>query len=178
MTAQTLVLSQDYAPVGVVPWQQAITMMWTSKCEVLETYDNEVHSTYLIIKIPAVIRLLQRFRRDKKAVKFSRINVYARDNFECAYCHDRLSQNELTYDHVLPRSKGGKTEWTNIVSCCYECNRKKGNKTLTESGMKLRKQPIRPRMTPAVVIRVSKESAPAAWRDYLYWTGSLDTDDK
>lgn len=174
MTAQTLVLSQDYAPVGVVPWQQAITMMFTSKCEVLETYDDQVHSTYLVIKIPAVIRLLQRFRRDKKAVKFSRINVYARDNFECQYCHEHLSQNELTYDHVVPRSRGGKTEWTNIVAACYACNKRKANRTPSEAGMRLYRQPARPRATPAVVIRVSKENAPAAWRDYLYWTGELD----
>lgn len=177
MHAQTLTLNMSYAPCGVVPWQQALTLVFLGKAEVLETYDDEVHSTHLVFKVPAVIRLLRKFRRDKKRVKFSRVNVCARDDFRCMYCGTKKAIGELSYDHVVPKSRGGKTEWKNIVAACYDCNRKKANRTPAEAGMKLRKQPVQPTSTPAVVLRVSRENAPAAWRDYLYWTGDLETDE-
>ena len=176
MTAQTLALDSSYRPCGVMPWQQAITLVFLNKAEVLHTYDDDVHSTYLVIKTPAVIRLLRKFKRDKKRVKFSRVNVCARDDFKCMYCGAKKTIGELSYDHVVPRSRGGKTEWTNIVAACHTCNARKANRTPAEAGMKLRKQPVQPSSTPAVVIRVSKESAPAAWRDYLYWTNDLESD--
>jgi len=108
-------------------------------------------------------------------VKFSRVNIYARDNYKCQYCGRKASISDLTYDHVVPRSQGGLTEWTNIVTCCYLCNRKKGGRTPHEASMKLLVQPTQPNWVPAVAIRISLRSVPDAWRDYLYWTGELDT---
>jgi len=174
MEATTLVLDVAYAPIGVVSWQQAMTMLFTSKCEVVEEYDDEIRTTYLVVKIPAVVRLLNVFHRRSKKVKFSRINVYGRDGFKCLYCGVKHAVKDLTFDHVLPRSRGGKTEWLNIATCCSDCNAKKANRTPEQAGMKLRKMLTEPTQVPVTLIPISKESAPAAWRDYLYWTGSLD----
>lgn len=173
---QTLMLDQGYAPVKVIPWQRAIQLLFLGKCEVVEEYDQEIRSTKLVMKIPAVVRLLRAFRRHRKPVKFSRVNIYARDGYRCQYCGDKFSIGELTYDHVIPRAQGGKTTWTNIVSCCQECNAHKANRTPVQARMKLRKEPKQPVDVPALVIEVSRENVPAAWRDYLYWTGELDHD--
>lgn len=174
--AQTLVLDQSYQPLKVVSWQRAIELLTLGKCEVVEEYDQEVRSAYLVIKIPAVVRLIRAFRRRKKPVKFSRVNVYARDDYKCMYCNKACSMSELTYDHVLPRSQGGKTTWTNIVSACATCNSRKAGRTPEQAGMKLRKQPVQPTATPAVMIQVSRKNIPQAWTDYLYWTNELDQD--
>jgi 5-methylcytosine-specific restriction endonuclease McrA len=110
-------------------------------------------------------------------VKFSRVNIYARDAYLCQYCGVRCGISELTYDHVFPRAKSGKTTWENIVSACLPCNGKMGNRTPAEAGLKLRSVPARPRWIPAVTIRVSTRSMPDAWRDYLYWTGEIESDE-
>lgn len=173
---QTLVLTPGYMPCDVIPWTRAVTMLWENKVEVIEEYDSEARSSYLVIKIPAVVRLVKMFRRDKKPVKFSRVNIYARDDYRCLYCGEKKRMSELTYDHVLPRARGGRTEWTNIATCCTDCNRRKACRTPSEAGMKLRKQPVQPTVQPAVMVRISRESAPQQWTDYLYWSGELDQD--
>ncbi len=170
----TLLLSQSYEPIKIISWQRAITLLFLGKVEVVEEYAHDVRSVTVVIKIPAVVRLLRAFRRHHKPVKFSRVNIYARDGYTCQYCGVRLAVSELTYDHVVPRSQGGATDWTNIVTCCHECNRVKGGRTPRQAGMQLRAAPVQPNWVPAVVIRVSLRSVPDAWRDYLYWTGELD----
>lgn len=172
--SQTLVLDPGYRPIAVVHWTDAITMLFTNKVEVVAEYDGFVRSTLLVIKMPAVVRLLRSFKRHKKPVKFSRVNIYGRDNYQCQYCGIKQGLGELTYDHVVPRSQGGKTEWTNIVTACAPCNGKKGGRTPAQARMKLRKQPVQPTQTPSVVLEVSRTNVPDAWRDYLYWTGELD----
>ncbi len=175
-TAQTLLLNQGFEPIKVISWQRAITLLFLGKVEVLEEYGRGVKSVNLIIKVPAVVRLLRSFRRHARPVKFSRVNIYARDSYKCQYCGRKAAISELTYDHVKPRSQGGKTEWTNIVTCCYQCNRKKGGRTPREASMALLAQPTQPNWVPAVAIRISLRSVPDAWRDYLYWTGDLSED--
>jgi 5-methylcytosine-specific restriction endonuclease McrA len=173
---RTLVLSPGYEPVKVVSWQRAITLLFLGKVEVIEEYDHDIKSTSLVIKIPAVVRLLAAIRRHKQPVKFSRVNIYGRDRYSCQFCGAKKPIAELTYDHVVPRSQGGKTTWTNIVTACEACNRKKANRTPEQAGMRLLAQPVQPKALPALVITVSKESVPDAWRDYLYWTGELEQD--
>jgi 5-methylcytosine-specific restriction endonuclease McrA len=173
-SANTLLLNQGFEPIKVISWQRAISLLFLGKVEVLEEYDHNVRSVNLVIKIPAVVRLLRAFRRHARPVKFSRVNIYARDNYRCQYCNRKASISDLTYDHVKPRSQGGMTEWTNIVTCCYQCNRKKGGRTPDEAGMKLLARPTQPNWVPAVAIRISLRSVPEAWQDYLYWTGELD----
>ena len=173
---RTLVLSPGYEPVKIVSWQRAITLLFLGKVEVIEEYNRDIKSTSLVIKIPAVVRLLAAIRRHKQPVKFSRVNIYGRDRYTCQYCGARKAIAKLTYDHVVPRSAGGKTTWTNIVTACETCNRKKANRTPEQAGMRLLAQPVQPKAMPSLVITVSKESMPDAWRDYLYWTGELEHD--
>jgi 5-methylcytosine-specific restriction endonuclease McrA len=172
----TLVLSQGFEPVKIVPWQRAITLLFLGKVEVIEEYDRDIKTTSVLIKIPAVVRLLKAFRRYQKPVKFSRVNIYGRDKYTCQFCGVKKSIDDLTYDHVVPRSRGGKTNWENIVTCCQACNRRKANRTPAEAGMKLLKEPVQPSATPTLVVTISKSSVPDAWRDYMYWTGELDHD--
>ena len=173
-SSQTLLLNQGYEPIKVISWQRAITLMFLGKVEVLEEYDHNIRSVTMVIKIPAVVRLLRAFRRHARPVKFSRVNIYARDNYRCQYCGKKAPINDLTYDHVIPRSKGGLTNWENIVSACYACNREKASRTPTEARMKLLSVPARPTWMPAVQIRVSAQSVPDAWRDYVYWTSEIE----
>ena len=173
-TTRTLLLTQGYEPIKIISWQRAMTLLTLDKVEVVEEYDIAVRGTSMIVNVPAVVRLRKAFRRFAKPVKFSRVNIYARDGYTCQYCGDRLSVNELTYDHVVPRSQGGQTDWTNIVTCCHDCNRTKGGRTPRQAGMVLRAIPTQPNWVPAVTIRVSLRSVPDAWRDYLYWTGELE----
>lgn len=175
-THRTLVLSQGFEPVNIISWKQAITLLFLGKVEVIEEYDRDIKTTSIAIKIPAVVRLLNAFRRHKKAVKFSRVNIYGRDKYTCQYCGTKRAIGDLTYDHVLPRAQGGKTTWTNIATCCEGCNRKKANRTPEQAGMKLLKAPMQPMATPVLVVTVSRESVPDAWRDYLYWTAELEQD--
>jgi 5-methylcytosine-specific restriction endonuclease McrA len=120
---RTLLLTQGYEPVKIIPWQRAMTLLALDKVDVVEEYDAQVRATSLIIKVPAVVRLRKAFRRHAKPVKFSRVNIYARDGYRCQYCGTKCTIDGLTYDHVMPRSRGGRTTWDNIVSCCYACNR-------------------------------------------------------
>ncbi len=177
MTAEqrTLVLSQAYEPVKVVSWRRALVLLTLGKVEVLEEYDWGIRTATIVIKVPAVVRLLRAFRRRKAAVKFSRVNIYARDKYRCQYCGAERPIAELTYDHVVPRAQGGRTEWTNIVTACTDCNLRKGGRTPAQAGMKLRSTPVQPTWVPAVTITISTRSVPDAWRDYLYWTGELSS---
>jgi len=173
---RTLVLSQGYEPLKVIPWERAITLLFLGKIEVIEEYDHDVRSTSLVIKMPSVVRLLSAFKRRKKRVKFSRINIFGRDKYRCQYCGIKGKLGDLTYDHVLPKSRGGKTTWKNIVSCCEKCNSKKRDRTPNEAGMHLRSKPRQPSWVPSMSISIRKEYAPSAWASYLYWTSELDPD--
>lgn len=172
---QTLVLSQSYEPVKIISWQRAITLLFLNKVEVVEEYDRDIKCTSYVLKMPAVVRLLQAFRRHKKPVKFSRVNIYGRDKYQCQYCSKKINLAEGTYDHVVPRSQGGRTEWTNIVTACETCNAKKANRTPEQAKMKLLTKPVRPEWVPVMQLYLGK-SPPEAWRDYLYWAGELEHD--
>ncbi len=170
---KTLVLDQGYQPQRVVNWKRAVSMFFAGKVEVVEEYDEDIRSVSITIKMPAVVRLLRR-HRGRRGVKFSRMNVAMRDGFSCQYCGLKTSVRKLTYDHVLPKSRGGRTCWENIVMACYDCNGRKANRTPEEAKMKLRKAPIKPSWLPFVVFRVDQTaSVPEAWANWLYWNGSL-----
>jgi 5-methylcytosine-specific restriction endonuclease McrA len=147
---RTLLLSQGYEPIKIISWQRAMTLLTLDKVEVVAQYDAEIRAMSVIVKVPAVIRLVKAFRRHAKLVKFSRVNIYARDGYRCQYCSARCTISGLTYDHVIPRSRGGRTTWENIVSCCYACNARKANRTPGEARMTLRATPARPAWIPAV----------------------------
>lgn len=170
---RTLLLNQGYEPISVIPWRRAICLMTLGKVEVVETYDRDVRSVRLVFKMPAVVRLLRAVGCFRSQVRFSRQNVLARDRWTCQYCGARRPLQELTYDHVVPRSAGGKTAWENIVTACVECNTRKANRTPEQASMRLRKLPVRPTWVPVFTIEVSRSSMPDAWRDYCYWTARL-----
>jgi Restriction endonuclease len=129
----TLVLNADGQPVSLLPisavqWKEAVMYMYHDKCNVLEWYDDwMVRSPTWETKVPAVIMLKDYLRRTKE-VRFSKSNVYLRDQFNCLYCGCDVAKKEATLDHVLPISRGGKTNWENIVTACGPCNSRKGNK--------------------------------------------------
>ena len=188
MSIRTLVLNQGNQPHDIVGWKDAVALIFQDKAEVIEEYDDEPLMTddqamrarasgwTVLIKMPAVVRLLGRVRR-KRSVKFSRVNVLTRDNFTCQYCGRRLPTRKLNYDHVVPRSRGGKTVWENIVSCCYDCNARKDNRTPAEAGMRLRKPPVKPQSLPIVAFHFDAVGTiPEAWRSYIYWHGELEQD--
>lgn len=167
--SDVLLLDATYAPLRIVPWQRAVTLLFLGKVEVLEEYDGRLlRSPSLTLVMPAVVRLLRLVARPRAQVRFTRANVYRRDDHTCQYCGLRPGAGALTYDHVLPRARGGRTSWTNIVTCCVTCNLRKGDRTPTEAGMPLRRAPGRPRGIDDLVA-VSPLCAPAIWRDYL-WT--------
>lgn len=172
---RTLVLDQGYVPHRIVSWQRAVIMLFDGKVEVVEEYDEDIRSVSITIKMPAVVRLLQRVRGKKQAVKFSRINVATRDAFTCQYCGQKQTLSKLTYDHVVPRSQGGMTRWENIVMACYPCNEGKRDRTPAQAGMKLRKQPVKPAYMPVVTMRFDLgKSYPDAWASWVYWNGALE----
>jgi 5-methylcytosine-specific restriction endonuclease McrA len=168
----TLLLNATFEPMKVISWQRAIVLLVLGKAELVEAYDDVVRGKNHALQLPSVVRL-RRYARQDRRVKFSRTNVYRRDGFACQYCGAQPGVALLTLDHVLPRAQGGRTEWTNIVTACHDCNRKKGGRTPRQAGMVLRVPPVQPDWVPAVTIRVSLRSVPDAWRDYLYWTGEL-----
>jgi 5-methylcytosine-specific restriction endonuclease McrA len=187
MSLRTLVLDKGYQPHGIISWQDAVGLLFQDKADLVESYEErlmtdeqaataEANGWTILIKIPAVVRLVGRIRR-KKSVKFSRINVLTRDNFCCQYCGQQLPTRQLNYDHVTPRSRGGRTVWENIVACCYPCNAKKDNRTPREARMHLRKPPVKPKSLPIVAYHIdASDSIPDAWRNWVYWHGKLESD--
>jgi len=165
-----LLLNISYEPLNIINWKKAINMLCLGKVEVVEEYTaRDIHSISFTFKMPSVVRLLKMVKRDQSPVKFSRQNIYARDRYKCQYCGDKFTSEELTYDHVLPKSRGGRTEWENIVTCCMECNRKKGGRMPHEASMKLIRSPSQPVWVPSIRITIGFKEVPQSWRDYLYW---------
>lgn len=177
---ETLVLDQGYLPVARVHWQRAVTLLFMGKVEVVDQYeDKEIRAITFSMKMPSVVRFIRGIRSKKKAVKFSRENVYTRDRGRCQYCERTVSRHEATYDHVVSRAAGGKTEWTNIVICCYDCNQRKASRTPERAGMKLRTEPVRPKTLPDVRFTVVwRKGDPESWksfiRDFAYWNSELE----
>ncbi|MEW5850019.1 MAG: HNH endonuclease [Myxococcota bacterium] len=187
MHAETLVLDPGWMPVGRVDWRRAITLLWEGKVEVVEEYqDKVVRSVTLEIKVPAVIRFLRGIRHGKRAIKFSRENVYMRDRGRCQYCGNTVPRPLATYDHVTPRVQGGHTRWENVVIACAPCNQRKGGRTPTQAGMRLLSTPVKPKRLPdgMRLTFTFQHGMPESWRAYLrdalvsaqYWHGELEQD--
>jgi 5-methylcytosine-specific restriction endonuclease McrA len=161
-----LLLNASYEPLRVISWQNAIGMFFLGKVEVIEEYDHHIRSVSMAIKAPSVVRLLKFFKVGRRSPPLSRSNILARDNFQCQYCGDELSAREATLDHILPRSRDGKTTWENIVCCCGPCNRKKGGLTPKEARMKLRCVPRKPEWLPVIHMKLHGK-IPSPWFIFL-----------
>jgi 5-methylcytosine-specific restriction endonuclease McrA len=162
-----LVLLPWMAPHRSIDWTEAVTLVFLGKADVLEEYEATVSSPSTTIRLPAVLQLKKHVVRNKKDVKFSRANVYQRDDHRCQYCGTRKPVSGLNYDHVLPRSRGGKTTWENIATSCVACNLKKDNRTPEEAGMRLLRKPTKPRSLPLVSVFALPKHVPEQWLPYL-----------
>ncbi len=172
-----LVLNADYRPLSYYPlslwpWQEVIKAVFLDRVDIIATYDTVVHSPSFEMQLPSVVSLKSYVSQDRNPA-FTRFNVFLRDGFACQYCgkHD-----DLTFDHVIPRSRGGRTTWENIVAACAPCNLMKGGRTPREAHMHPRTQPRRPehfelldrgRAFPPNYLHES-------WLDYLYWDVRLE----
>jgi 5-methylcytosine-specific restriction endonuclease McrA len=165
----TLILNHYMQPHRVASWQDAITELFTDKVEVLIWYDEIIYQNTergITMKMPAVARLLRPTSPFKKGVKFSRVNVMARDEFRCSYCGTKYPMNKLNYDHVVPRVQGGKTDWLNVVTSCYPCNDQKGARTPEQARMKLLRKPFRPKTLPLAQPVLAMRDIPAEWEPF------------
>ena len=172
-----LVLNADYRPLSYYPlslwcWQDSIKSVFLDRVNIVSTYDRVIRSPSFQMNLPSVIAL-KNFVKPQSNPNFTRFNVFLRDRFTCLYCG---SKKDLTFDHLLPRSKGGKTNWENVVTACSACNVKKGGRLYEKSGMLLFRKPYSP--TIEDLHNNGKYFPPnflhESWMDYLYWDVELE----
>ena len=172
-----LVLNADYRPLSYYPlsiwcWQDSIKSVFLDRVSIVSYYDRVIRSPSFSMKLPSVIAL-KSFVKPQSNPNFTRFNVFLRDKFTCQYCG---SNKELTFDHLLPRSKGGKTNWDNVVTACSSCNVQKGGRLFENSGMVLAQRPYRP--STEDLHKNGKNFPPdymhKSWMDYLYWDVELE----
>ncbi len=166
MNANVLVLNQDYQPLSICSVQRSMKLLFLEKAELLhDDPQKELQTIRESFQFPSVIRLRSYIRIPYNKVVLSRRNIMKRDNFTCMYCG---SKNDLTIDHVLPKSRGGKDVWENLTTACEKCNVKKGSRTPQEAGMTILKQPYRP--IPITFFRDYNGNVQEPWKPYLYMT--------
>lgn len=173
----TLLLNATFEPLKVISWKRAMSLWCEGRVEIIDTHDRELRAVTFSFKVPSIVRLL-RFVRVKNLhqVKFSRANIYVRDEYTCQYCAKEFEPEDLTFDHVVPVAKGGRRSWDNIVTCCVTCNRRKDDRTPADAGMTLLRQPRRPAATARFRATFGVRKTPDSWRDYLYWQVELEHD--
>ena len=173
----SLVLNADYRALSYYPlslwsWQDTIKAVFLERVNILEEYDRVVHSARLEMKLPSVVSL-KTYIKPARHPAFTRFNVFLRDRFTCQYCGER---DDLTFDHVVPRSKGGITTWENVVAACSECNLRKADMLPAKARMWPATKPFQPtvhdlhqngRLFPPNYLHES-------WMDYLYWDSELE----
>jgi len=160
-----LVLDATYRPIKQVSWQKAMVMYFQEKIEIIKEYDDKwINSPSQKFKIPAVVRLINFVFKFPWGMKLTRTNILIRDNLECQYCSKKLNRKNFTIDHVVPRSKGGKSSWQNLVACCAKCNTYKGDKSPRESGLILKNTPVQPKVS---LFRYVHGEPPKQWLDFL-----------
>jgi 5-methylcytosine-specific restriction endonuclease McrA len=195
LTTKVLVLNRSYFPVHVTSVRRAVCLLYQGIAKAVDhqyrTFDfnswsdlsSAVHDDTIslvdrVIRVPRVILLVAYDRVPKRQVRFSRFNVFARDNNTCQYCGEKLPRSELNLDHVIPRSQGGLSTWENMVCSCFTCNRVKGGRRPEEAGMHLIRRPFRPEWTPFMLETFSFRRY-HEWRPYLnmvdaaYWNTEL-----
>jgi 5-methylcytosine-specific restriction endonuclease McrA len=138
-----LVLNQNYEPLNVCNPRRAVVLVDRGKAEILEHWPGSIRTPTRALPRPSVIRLVALIRRPRPRVRLTRREIFLRDNFTCQYCG--MKTKELTLDHLVPRHRGGRHAWDNLVSACRACNHRKGGKTPEEARMALRRPPFEPR---------------------------------
>jgi len=172
-----LVLNADYRPLSYYPlslwsWQDTIKAVFLDRVNIVSEYDVDIRSPSFRMRLPSVVSL-KSYVTPTRNPAFTRFNVFLRDRFQCQYC---TSREELTFDHVIPRARGGQTTWQNVVAACSPCNLRKGSLTSADARMWPRQKPYQPsvsdlhnngRLFPPNYLHDS-------WLDYLYWDTELD----
>lgn len=173
-----LVLNADYRPLSYLPlslwsWQDAVKAAFLNRVTILSEYDDVVRSPTMEIRIPSVV-VLKDYVKPQKQAAFTRFNLFLRDKFSCQYCG---APGDLTFDHVIPRARGGMTSWENVVAACSPCNLRKGSQELRHSGLSLRKPPSRPSV--GQLLNAGRKFPPnhlhESWIDFLYWDAELES---
>jgi 5-methylcytosine-specific restriction endonuclease McrA len=161
-----LVLNQNYEPINVCTIRRAVVLVICEKAEIIEAYGAPLYTTTYTFEAPSIIRLHQLIKRPRPRVKLTRREVFVRDRYTCQYCG--AVHNDLTLDHVIPRSKGGAHTWENLVTACRSCNHRKGGKLVNEARMKLMQTPFEPRAGAYYAIeRRLQTSAVDSWLKFL-----------
>jgi len=172
-----LVLNADFQPLSYYPlslwnWQETIKAVFLDRVNIVSFYDRSVHSPSFEMKLPSVVSL-KTFVKPALYPAFTRFNVFLRDRFQCQYCG---SPHDLTFDHVIPRSRGGQTRWDNVTTACAPCNLRKGGKMPAKARMIPALRPYRP--TVHELHRNGRFFPPnylhESWLDYLYWDTELE----
>ena len=201
LDASVLVLNRSYSAIHVVGARRAFRLLCSERAEVVtqtgeqwETYDFDswvelsqarhlfpaedgdwIRTVNLTIRVPRIVRLLLFDRMPRRAVKFNRRNIFARDDSCCQYCGRRFPSSELSLDHVVPRSRGGLATWANIVCACTRCNARKGGRLPKEANMKLVRKPFKPKSSPVVRLKIASPKY-HSWKHFVdeaYWSVQL-----
>ena len=160
-----LKLDSSFKPVEVVSWQEAVVLTWLNKAWAAEYTDKWVHSAKKAFQIPSVIVLFRYIDEKFFEVPCVRRNILLRDDFHCQYCGNRFKEQDLTIDHVHPRSKGGKNDWNNVATACRDCNQKKGDHMPENAPVKIIKKPTTPSYRSLIKKRIG--NANSKWKEYL-----------
>jgi len=172
-----LVLNADYRPLSYYPlslwsWQDAIRATYLDRVGVVYEYDSVARSPSVELRKPSVV-VLKTFIKPNRQAAFTRFNLFLRDEFTCQYCG---FTGDLTFDHVIPRSRGGRTEWNNVVAACTDCNMRKGSKLPGECGLSLIRIPDQP--SSEELLNIGRKFPPnylhESWLDFLYWDIELE----
>ena len=164
LNRRVLVLNQSYEPIMVIGAKRAIILILSEKVDALENYRELIHSAYLTLHLPSVIKLKYYARIQRRGIVLSRKNILKRDNHTCQYCGIRSVP--MTIDHVISRQRGGEDSWYNLVAACVICNTRKGNRTPRGAQMKLKKRARKPTM----ILHLQKfvKQFQGTWRPYLF----------
>jgi 5-methylcytosine-specific restriction endonuclease McrA len=175
-----LVLNADFRPLSYFPlslwsWQETIKAVFLGRVNIVSEYDRMVRSPNFEMRLPSVISLRDYVPTARRPA-FTRFNVFLRDRFACQYCNRPFPTQELTFDHVIPRSRGGRTNWHNVVTACGPCNLIKGNRLPNQTGLMPIQQPYQP--TTYQLQENGRKFPPnflhQSWRDFLYWDTELE----
>ncbi len=197
LNSSVLVLNRYYQPVQVTSVKRAFSLLYQGAAKAIDqqyrlyefadwaelaaAHHDSIGTLQRRIRIPRVVVLQAYERLPRARVRFSRLNIYTRDQDTCQYCQRRLPRPELNLDHVVPRAQGGKTTWENVVCSCITCNLRKGGRTPEQAGMNLLKKPVRPRWTP-LSRGLSRKVTYREWLPFLnladasYWNVELIDD--
>lgn len=163
-----LVLNATYEPLNVVSVKRAVVLLLKEKAELIEAAEAKLRAENFSLPVPLVIRLVYFVKIPRRvSLPVTRRGVLSRDNYTCQYCGVAPPRKDLTVDHVMPRSRGGKSTWENVVAACQKCNGRKGNRTPAEANMTLLAKPQRPRYLALATVMTTETHS--AWSKYMLW---------